>query len=199
MIPSTSTVVTEDALNACEPVSLELAKANARVVVDDEDALIRRKIAAARKAVEDESGLHLVRKTVRHRLTHWPGNVIEIPAWPLVSVESITYRDAAGVVQTLDPATYNVDVDRRPGVIWLAPDASWPALQANRSDAVTITGTVGFDAVENPPPEYAAEAIQLLVAHWYRNREAAVIGTINSELEVGYQRLLDLLSETRYP
>lgn len=149
--------------------------------------------------VEDEAGLHLVTKTARHRLRCWPASSIVIPAWPLVSVESIKYFDGDGVEQTLGEAIYEVDTDRRPGVVWLAPEQSWPDLQPGRHNAITVNCTVGFDAVDNPPPEHAVEAMLLLIAHWARNREATVIGTISAELDIGYQRLIDLLSDTRYP
>jgi uncharacterized phage protein (predicted DNA packaging) len=34
------------------------------------------------------------------------------------------------------------------------------------------------------------QAVLLLVAHWYANREAVVIGTITSALPLGFERLL---------
>lgn len=34
------------------------------------------------------------------------------------------------------------------------------------------------------------QAIFLLVAHWYANREAVVTGTINSQVQLGVERLL---------
>ncbi len=34
------------------------------------------------------------------------------------------------------------------------------------------------------------QAVVLLVAHWYANREAVVIGTISSSVPLGFERLL---------
>lgn len=49
--------------------------------------------------------------------------------------------------------------------------------------------------VELPPEQMELtpdvwQAVVLLVAHWYANREAVVIGTITSTVPLGFERLL---------
>lgn len=54
---------------------------------------------------------------------------------------------------------------------------------------------VPLDGVELPPEQMELtpdvwQAVVLLVAHWYGNREAVVIGTISSTVPLGFERLL---------
>jgi len=57
------------------------------------------------------------------------------------------------------------------------------------------TLVVPEQGVELPPEQMTLtpdvwQAVVLLVAHWYANREAVVIGTITSALPLGFERLL---------
>lgn len=68
---------------------------------------------------------------------------------PVRSVVAVTYRDAAGAQQTLDPANYVLDVQRYQS--WLVPAAgkSWPATfdQVNAVSVEVVCGMAG-DAAE---------------------------------------------------
>ena len=193
----TSTVITDS--SPAEPVGLELMRNHCRVVADDEDKLLQHYQLAARKMVEQSTGLSLIRVTARHRLRCWPaGRTIELPLRPLVSVESITYLDPDG--ESVEWAgEWWADSDHSPGLIWLTPAAAWPGVINDRGDAITITYTAGHDPSSLPAPEQAVQAILLLVGHWYRNRESVVVGTINSDLQMGYDRLINSITPARYP
>jgi uncharacterized phiE125 gp8 family phage protein len=184
-----------------EPVSLQLLRQHCRVVASDEDELLRSYLKAARELVESESGLTLVRKTARELRSDWPCHrVLELTAWPIISVTSVKYLDGLEQEQTLDPSTqYRSSTLGRPAYLSLAPTASWPSVVLDRADAIRIEYECGYDQATKPAPEPACQAILLLAAHYYRNREAAVIGTINSELELGIDRLIDQLKDHRYP
>jgi len=69
-----------------------------------------------------------------------------------------------------------------------AVDKVWPATK-DRYDAVQITFSCGSTCNVNVPYTIR-QAIKLLVAHWYENREAVLIGTISKEIELGLQSLL---------
>ncbi len=188
-------------VSAAEPVSLSLVRQHCRVVVNDEDELLTMQARAARELVERESGVHLVRKTVREILPKFPcGRSIELHAWPVISVDSITYIDEDEEEQTLDLETYvSTSLGTRPSLVTLRSDEGWPTTDCDRPDAVTIEYSVGFDANSKPAPDAALQAILLLTGHWYRNREAAVIGTINNELAIGLDRLIAQIQDSRYP
>lgn len=184
-----------------EPVSLELLRQHCRVVASDEDELLRSYLRSARELVESESGITLIRKTVKELRSDWPcRRVLELSLWPIISVTSVKYLDENEEEQTFDPETeYRSSTLGRPAYLSLAPQVAWPTVALDRPDAIRIEYECGFDLASKPAPEPARQAILLLAAHYYRNREAAVIGTVNSELQLGLDRLVDQLKDDRYP
>lgn len=192
-----SSIVVIDSSPA-EPVSLETIRQHCRVIATDEDDLLRFYLASARDFVSAETGMVLVRSTIRERFRDWrPGDILELTAWPVIGVTAIVYLDANGAEQTLDPGAYRQALDHRPAALLSIVDA-WPSF-ADRPDAITITYSAGFDPIDRPAPDAAKQAIMLLVAHSYRTREAVVVGSINSQLELGVERLIDLCRSKRYP
>ncbi|MBP0617922.1 head-tail connector protein [Jiella mangrovi] len=80
-----------------EPLTLEAAKAWARIERDDEDALIADLIRAGREAIERETGLSLIARSFRLSLDPVPRNGwVEATRRPLVSIDAVTAFDGAG-------------------------------------------------------------------------------------------------------
>ena len=61
---------------------------------------------------------------------------------------------------------------------------SWPTDVDAEEEAIRINYTVG--AVN----QLANQAIKLMVAHWFENREAVVIGTISSKLPIAIDSII---------
>lgn len=95
---------------------------------------------------------------------------ITLPGGGVSSVTSITYSDADGVLQTLDPGTYVAELVGVPARI--APVSTWPATK-KRPGAITIS----FVAAGLPADklEKVAQAMRLLIGTWYANREHAAV------------------------
>lgn len=150
-----------------EPVSLALAKQQCRIAVADvsEDALLTNYIAAAREHAEQFTGHILMRRQVveSFRAFAWPH--IEMSAWPLVSVDSITYSDVAGVTQAL--AGPRAFLAARPGRVYPALNMAWPATAA--PGLVTVTVTAGY--ADGQCPSRAVDAMLVLIAARYHDRE----------------------------
>lgn len=164
---------------AKEPLTLEEARLWCRITSRAEDEVVQALVKAARKRVERGTELALLTQTVEVKVDgFWGSCALELPMPPLQSVESIQYVDTAGVVQTLDPATYVVSTHRRPGRVWLAYGKSWPATR-DVPEAVTVTFKAGFG--DEPADLLAAapnlvHAVRLLTAHYDRHREAVLAG-----------------------
>lgn len=96
---------------------------------------------------------------------------------PHIDVESVEYLDGAGVMQTLDPARYELD-DRE---IVPAYGTSWPGTRDARS-AVRVRYRAGYvadpagDPLVAKIPEPIRAAVLLLVGDLYRFRETVVVG-----------------------
>ena len=193
-----SSIVVVDTSPA-EPVSLEMVRQHCRVVSTDEDDLLRFYLSSARDFVSAETGMVLVRSTIRERFSKWrAGDLLELTAWPAMGISSIVYYDANGELEILAPEAYRQAFDHRPAAI-ISIAEGWPSFAINRPDAITVTYTAGFDPASRPAPEAAKQAILLLVGHSYRTREAVVVGSNNSQLELGVERLIDLCRSKRYP
>ena len=71
-----------------------------------------------------------------------------------------------------------------------APDKTWPDLQSDRQYPITIRAVTGYGAASAVPP-LVKQAMLMIVAHWYRNRESVVTGSISKEIENGVRAILE--------
>lgn len=177
-----------------EPVSLVEAKAQCRIDIADEDGLIAGYILAARQAAEDFTRRKLATQTWDYTIdSHWPTEKINgfwrpriiLPLPPLQSVTHIKYFDTNGVEQTLDTNQYRVDRTSYEGRIDAAYGVTWPSV-CDQMATITVRMVVGYSAI----PEPVRQAILLTIAHFDKNREAVVTGTIATEIPMAAQALL---------
>lgn len=176
-------------------VSLAEAKLAARIDADltEDDDFVASLVTAATRLCERLLGQQCVTATRRLWLDRFPcshGGLIELPRGPLQSVASVKYLDAADELQTLDAEAYDVDAISLPPRLRPAPGYSWPSTRA-RLNAVQIE----YDCGHGDPadvPETIKAAVKLLVAHWYKNREAVITGTISGPIAFAVQSLLDV-------
>lgn len=179
-----------------EPVSLIQAKSWCKVDGDDEDDTITGLIAAAREYCEWKKGYAFYEQTLEVALSGWCSRLRLPRATPLQSVVSVNYIDDNSVEQTLASSNYRLDTSGIPGSLIFVQDFSQPALDSYAPRPVVIRYVAGQPNVspENPFPETVKAAVKLLVCHWYRNREAVIVGTsaavASSAMELGVDALL---------
>jgi len=178
-----------------EPVSTDKAKQHARIEYPDDDDLVAGLITAARLVCEKELHRAFVHQTWETYLDHWPwasfypgamyfGSsyipqtmsypytplaMIQIDNPNLVSVESITYIDTSGDIQTLDPTAYLVEAGA-PGRIHPAYGQTWPSVRCIPG-AITVRYLSGYGPAATDVPECIQTAIKMMVADLYENRE----------------------------
>ena len=117
-------------------VTMDEAKAHARVSDTNSDSVIQSYIETATGAAEDALGRGLLTQTWSLVLDGW-ASVIPLPmAAPLQSVTSVKYYDTSGVQQTLSTTYYDIDTVARPGRVVLKAGQSWPSAQAERRNGV---------------------------------------------------------------
>lgn len=183
----------------CEPVSLPQAKQHLHLEQDftEDDALISAYISAARLMCEQETRRVFFNQTFiltldsfpwfrgymsgtapasnHGYMNSWQGCEIKLPRPSCVSVESITFLDATGAVNTVPPTSYFVDVMSEPARIVPMYNTWWSTAPLYLPGSVQITytaGTFGDGLVINTIPATIQIAILLLVGHFYANREA---------------------------
>jgi len=184
---------------AGEPVTVDLARKQLRLISTDDDELLALQIAAARVIVEAAANRALVRQTWRVTYDRFE-TPLRLPGGDVAAVHSVTYLDSDGVRQTLDPALYAADAESVPGRVAHAPHKPWPCTQAVPG-AVSVTYDVGAEPamVGNPPePDYGANvhpalraAVLMLVADLYENSESTMTTGVAIE-NPAFDRLISL-------
>lgn len=162
-----------------ECVTLDEVKSQLRILTEDEDALIRNYITAATYQAELICDRQLMQATHVLKLDEFPTE-IRLPKPPCISVTSIQYVDSAGATQTLSVSNYSTDTFHEPGRIVPAYGMTWPTTRGMSND-VTVTYEAGY-ASADAIPKNVRMGIVHLVAHWYENREAVVVGQTVNEM-----------------
>lgn len=177
---------------AIEPLTLVEAKLRAGLdwlAGDPRDALMNGFIAAARAKVEADTGLALLTQTRDVYFDALTTRTIALPAqsMPLQSVTSIKSTDTAGVVNTLDPATYVVDLAS--GRIGLALGAMWPSdLRPFQPYVLRLVAGWTSAALLLAAAPLLVHAVGLLVAHYATvGRDVTTVGTIIATTPYGYE------------
>lgn len=154
-----------------EIVTLEEAKAWARVTISEDDALISTLIRAMREYAESITGRAFTSRQLELRMDAFPEGAIELPYAPLVSVDYITYVDGDGE-HTLSgsPSQYQVDTASEPGRVWTLDGSSWPGTKGDTLDAVRIGFTCGYQSMQAVPVK-ARLWMQARLATYYEYRE----------------------------
>lgn len=174
---------------ATEPLTIERAKAHLRLDIADDDAVVTALILGAREQAEFLTGRALVTQKWRLTLDDFPVDGIDLPRPPLVSVQSIVYRDSAGATQTLANTEYDVVADELIGRIVPAWGKSWPSARRGAA-AVTVEFTAGYGAA-NAVPESIKAWMLLTIGTGYANRESIRAGQFGELPRAAWDALLD--------
>ena len=140
-------------------------------VYSSEDTLITALIQAAREYAEGYLNRALCTQTWELVIDDWPsGDYIEIPLPPLQSVTDIKHKDTAGVESTWAAANYIVDTDSFLGRVVLAYGITWPTTTLYPAGGIRIKFVAGYGTAASVP-QTIKQALLLLIATWYENRE----------------------------
>jgi uncharacterized phiE125 gp8 family phage protein len=159
---------------AALPVSLADMKLHLRVDGTAEDASITSMIHAARSHLDGWTGVlgrALDAQTWRQDFDGFAG-ALYLPLHPVISISSVTYVDAEGATQAVDPAVYTI-LRNGLGAYAVPRDGQlWP----QASGLVSVTYIAGDGA-----PDAVKAAIKLIVGDLYANREAQVSGLARNQ------------------
>lgn len=161
---------------AVTPVSLADAKAHLRVDGSDEDALIASLIETATAHIEREYGLALITQGLTVIRDDWPETwLVELPVSPIQSIDSVTTYEADGGGFAFDSGHWFADLASQPPRIVLHGTAPWPR-PGRRANGIEIAVTAGYGDAPDDVPTPIRQAVLLLVAHWFEQREPVAIG-----------------------
>lgn len=171
------------------PVTLDELKLHARVDSPHENNLLTDLIAVATEYLDGKSGLlgrSLITQTYRLTLDAFPAE-IALPLPPAQAVTSITYIDAEGAVQTLDPSAYRL-IGSDPGKV--IPVNSWPSTKTD-PEAVKIEFRAGYGDLAADVPAAIKRAILEHCTFFYETRSMISFASAPSIVPMGYDALIE--------
>ena len=176
---------------AAEPVSLAEARAHLKLDATEEDALLTALVTAARTTLEAETRRAFMTQNWRLTLDEWPAGPLELPLAPVASVTAVKTAALSGAMVPIDPGFYEVDAKGEPPRIAAKRGQAWP-MPATRLAGISIDFTAGYGAAADVPMPLR-QAVLLLAAHWFENREplgeGAELPLTVSALVARYRRL----------
>ena len=96
---------------------------------------------------------------------------------PVQSIVSVKYRDTAGYLQTLGASKYKLSGARSwDPIVAPAYGETWPAIRGDKG-SVIVEFIAGYGSGLGDVPPELRQAIRMLVAHWYAEREAVGFAT----------------------
>lgn len=176
-----------------EPVTTDEVRTHLRLDPDPQDETqLSALITAAREHVEAWIEKALLTQTWVLRLDNFPSSceAIRPDMPPMLGVTSIVYTATDGTSTTLSASLYQTDIYSMPGRIMPAYGQAWPSVQSGTMNAVTVTYTAGYGAAATAVPGPIKQAILMLIGELWENREATLVGTINTELPFSVKALL---------
>lgn len=148
-----------------EPVTLDMAKAQVRVLGDDENDTLTRMTKAARAYCEGYTGQAFGLRSVTLSCDSF-ADLSRLPVAPVSAVTEIAYTDAAGAAATVGAGDYELRADGlESSVAWIGADA-WPTIKAGTR--ITVTATVGVNV-----PDDVLHAMLVHVGDSFEVRENA--------------------------
>jgi uncharacterized phiE125 gp8 family phage protein len=177
---------------ASEPVSIEDAVSQLRVVDETEYGGLERMIRSARERVETDSQRKLLTQTWDITFDGPPCEGERdwvLPLSPIQSVTSITIYDTEDTASTWASTNYALDAssDR----IYLKSGACWPT-GLRCAASVVIRVVVGYGALPSAAPSGLVEAVLQMTAHHFEERQI-VQGGPGSNVQtvpLGYDALI---------
>lgn len=181
-------------------IALDDLKAHLRIEHEADDDYLAGLLDAAVSFFEFETKTVIVPAMLRIKLDRWPADrVLSLPRPPLRFIDRVDFCDAAGQLQTLPAAEYQIDQEARPGLIKFAE--TLPELQ-NRFAAVTIDYGAGFgltaDGTVTTAPDMMIQGIKLLVGSWYENRADTSDRRVNPT-PIAVDRIIDQFKYIEVP
>lgn len=174
------------------PVTVASCKLDLKIQHNADDELLEDYISAACALVGGKSGIVgkvLTAETWELKLRA-ASSCIVLPLSPVQSITSINYFDSENAAQSLDVDDFALYGDEDSAFIEPKTGVNWPTV-FNRRDAITIRFVAGFGAPADVPKNIT-RAIRLIVAHWYENRTAVLVGVTAQELPLAVESLLGI-------
>lgn len=177
---------------AAEALTTTEAKKHLHIEHSDEDTYIAGLSQSWREWLEERYDRSFVLQTWDYFTDEWPDgrDAIELPRGPVLSVSSVKYTTTSATsTTTLAATSYIVDTASQPARIGLRDNQTWPTNALRDVNGVEVRYTAGYATSATGVPQRIKHTLRLLVGHAYSNREAVVVGSINTPLQFAVDAL----------
>lgn len=163
-------------------ISLQDLKIHLRIEHDDEDAYIVGLELAAVDAIQSWTGRYFgaTEEVTEEIYSGFGQDVIWLSEIPTASPDTLIVEEWNGTAwDEIDAADYEID-----GFALYHKASVWTLGRRN----IRVTYERGYAPGEEPWG--VRQAVMILVAHWYQNREPVAVGTIAAELPLSVKGLI---------
>ena len=175
---------------ALEPVLLSEAKAHLKVDNTADDPLIVRLIISARQHIEKQIDQVLINQNWRIYFDNWPTDgELKLTVSPITDVIALRTISADDIANVVDPSHYYVDQLSTPQMVILRPSRSWIKL-GRIANGIEVEVAAGYGATGDNVPAPLRQAMLMLIAFWYENRQPNCSGKPDVSLSSALQALL---------
>lgn len=177
-----------------DPVTLEEAKAFARVDTSADDGLITQLITASTDFALTYTNRIFLDTTYTYATDSFYGSCLIFPKGDIDTVVSISYYDESDVLNLIASSVYSTDFNTVYTTVYLAENEEWPT-DLNRFRPFPVVAVVsGGVALAADVPEQVKTFIKMMVTDMYEHR----MTNIEDETRVNKTSLM-LLNNLRVP
>tara|TARA_R110001606_G_scaffold116277_2_gene245168 strand:- start:3941 stop:4495 length:555 start_codon:yes stop_codon:yes gene_type:complete len=168
LVKTTSNPTLDDVISVAD------LKTFCRVDGTAEDTLVSNFRDAAISYIESACNIRIGDVTAEGYLDQFEPT--SFPFGPVSAISSVEYLNQSNVLTTLPASKYYFEIDGSAGRMNFL---NYPTVYSYALNRVKINFTVGYPEAE--VPQGILQAIRILVAHYYENRQPSVVGkTVNA-------------------
>lgn len=163
-------------------VSLDAVKLQAKIEINADDENVTDAIESAIKALGNRISRAFVTTTIDYTIDYFPGFALKLPVADVQSVTSITYQDANGNPVVLTPGSSFRVTPGAPGYVYPVIGSTLPITNPNLLGGVVIRFVAGYGTAADVPAN-VRQAIKILAAHLYKNRDSEIPDALWTSLD----------------
>jgi len=174
-----------------DPVTVDELKLFCRIDGTEEDELLANFITAATLMTERHLGRALIQQSITLLMDFWPGEIIDLPRPPLISITSVATLDEDDTATAYSSSNYYTITQSIPGKLVLKQSVTWPSNTSRSYCGFKIIYKAGYGIGSTQVPQPIREGIKVWASEMYEGR------TIDEDKPP--PRVLPLLSSYRVP
>lgn len=153
-----------------EPITVDEVKEFARIDGSEEDTLIQSFIYSARINCEAYLGRALIEQTITMVMDFWPGEVIQLPRPPLLSITAVEILDELDNATQYSSDNYYIVTESIPGELIVKRGITFPINNVRDHSGYRIRFTAGYGTDASSVPSGIKDGLKLWVTDIYENR-----------------------------